>query len=162
MLRFDRREMRAAASDPGLLATDVAEYLVVRGMPFRAAHQLVAAAVRRTVEEGRTLRDMSAAEWRELTELADDDIVELFDIDSALRRRELPGAPGAEDGLAPAGAGGDARRQDAAGGHRAGAPAGRRQGGGRGRRARGAERPRGGAPPGALGEVEGLTLSSMG
>jgi argininosuccinate lyase len=94
VLRFRQREMRAAASDPGLLATDVAEYLVVRGMPFRTAHQLVAAAVRRTLEEGRTLRDMSAAEWREMTDLAQDDIVDLFDIDSALARRELPGAPG--------------------------------------------------------------------
>jgi argininosuccinate lyase len=93
-LRFRQRDMREAASDPGLLATDVAEYLVVRGMPFRAAHQLVATAVRRTLEEGRTLRDMTAAEWRELTELAQDDIVELFDVDSALARRELPGAPG--------------------------------------------------------------------
>ncbi len=94
VLRFKPAAMRAAASDPGLLATDVAEYLVVRGMPFRAAHQLVAAAVRRTLEEGRTLRDLSAAEWREMTHLAQGDIVELFDIDLALRRRELPGAPG--------------------------------------------------------------------
>jgi argininosuccinate lyase len=94
VLRFNRREMRAAASDPGLLATDVAEYLVVRGMPFRAAHQLVGAAVRRTLDEGRTLRDLTAAEWHEMTDLARDDIVDLFDIDSALRRRELPGGPG--------------------------------------------------------------------
>jgi len=50
--------------------------------------------VRSTVEEGRTLRDITAAQWREMTDLAGDDIVELFDIDAALRRREMPGAPG--------------------------------------------------------------------
>jgi argininosuccinate lyase len=94
VLRFDRRALRAAASDPLLLATDVAEYLVVRGMPFRAAHQLVAAAVRQTMEEGRTLRDLTAAQWREMSELAGDDIVELFEVDAALRRREIPGGPG--------------------------------------------------------------------
>jgi argininosuccinate lyase len=94
VLSVDERAMRAAASDPALLATDVAEYLVLRGMPFRAAHELVAAAVRRTVQQRRTLRDITIAEWRALTDLAADDIVELFDIDSALRRRELPGAPG--------------------------------------------------------------------
>ncbi len=94
VIRFRERAMRAAAADPSLLATDVAEYLVVRGMPFRAAHKLVAGAVRRTVEEGRTLRDLTVAEWRAMTELAGDDIVALFDLDSALRRRELPGAPG--------------------------------------------------------------------
>jgi argininosuccinate lyase len=94
VLRFNRRAMRAAASDPALLATDVAEYLVGRGLPFRAAHQVVAGAVRRTLAEGRTLRDISVAEWREMSDLAGDDVVELFDIDSALRRREMPGAPG--------------------------------------------------------------------
>ena len=94
VLRFNRRAMRAAASDPSLLATDVAEYLVMRGMPFRSAHQLVAAAVRRTLEEDRNLADLTVAEWRELTDLAGDDIVEIFDIDAALRRREIAGGPG--------------------------------------------------------------------
>ena len=94
VLRFNKLAMRAAASDPALLATDVAEYLVLRGMPFRAAHELVATAVRQTAKQGRTLRDITIAEWREMTDLAADDIVELFAIDSALRRRELPGAPG--------------------------------------------------------------------
>jgi argininosuccinate lyase len=94
VLRFDRGAMRAAASDPALLATDVAEHLVLRGMAFRAAHELVAAAVRRTSEEGRTLRDVTAEQWREMTGSAGDEIVELFDIDSALGRREIPGGPG--------------------------------------------------------------------
>ena len=94
VLRFNRGALRAAASDPALLATDVAEYLVTRGMPFRAAHHLVGAAVRRAGGEGRTLRDISAAEWRQMTDLAADGIVGLFDIDSALARRELPGGPG--------------------------------------------------------------------
>ncbi|HWF58303.1 MAG TPA: argininosuccinate lyase [Candidatus Dormibacteraeota bacterium] len=94
VLRFDRAAMRAAASDPALLATDVAEYLVVHGMPFRAAHELVGSLVRRTGEEGRTLRDLAVEQWRELTDLAGDDIVELFDVDAALRRREIPGGPG--------------------------------------------------------------------
>ncbi|MGH7721911.1 MAG: argininosuccinate lyase, partial [Candidatus Dormibacteria bacterium] len=93
-LRFDRRAMRAAASDPALLATDVAEHLVLRGMPFRAAHQLVGAAVRQTGDQGGTLRDISSARWHELTDLDGDEIVELFDVDQALRRREIPGGPG--------------------------------------------------------------------
>ncbi|HEY7926491.1 MAG: argininosuccinate lyase [Candidatus Dormibacteria bacterium] len=94
VLRFNPDALRAAASDPALLATDVAEYLVVRGMTFRAAHQLVGAAVRRAAEASRTLADISLAEWREMTDLADDDIVELFAVDSALQRREIPGGPG--------------------------------------------------------------------
>jgi argininosuccinate lyase len=94
VLRFNRRAMRAAASDPALLATDVAEYLVTRGTPFRAAHQLVASAVRLTSAGGLTLRDLTAAQWHEMTDLSGEDIVDLFDLDGALRRREIPGAPG--------------------------------------------------------------------
>jgi argininosuccinate lyase len=93
-LRFDTAAMRRAASDPMLLATDVAEHLVARGMPFREAHILVGAAVRRCVGEGRTLTDLSLEEWRGLSDLLDEEVLALFDVDAALRRRELPGGPG--------------------------------------------------------------------
>ena len=93
-LRFDEAAMRRAASDPMLLATDVAEHLVARGMPFREAHALVGAAVRRCVAERRTLADLSVGEWRQLSDRFDGEVVALFDVDAALRRRELPGGPG--------------------------------------------------------------------
>jgi argininosuccinate lyase len=93
-LRFDVAAMRRAASDPMLLATDVAEHLVARGMPFREAHALVGAAVRRCVADRRTLADLSVEEWRALSDRFDDEVVKLFDVDAALRRRELPGGPG--------------------------------------------------------------------
>jgi argininosuccinate lyase len=93
-LRFDVDAMRRAASDPMLLATDVAEHLVTRGVPFREAHALVGAAVRRCVAEQRTLADMSVEEWRALSDRFDEDVVGFFDVDGALRRRELPGGPG--------------------------------------------------------------------
>ncbi|MGO8686615.1 MAG: argininosuccinate lyase [Candidatus Dormibacteria bacterium] len=93
-LRFDTTAMRRAASDPMLLATDVAEHLVSRGMPFREAHRLVGAAVRRCVAERRTLADLGLEEWRGLSDLLDAEVLSLFDVDRALRRRELPGGPG--------------------------------------------------------------------
>ena len=40
-LKINRERMQAAASDPNLFATDLAEYLVKRGMPFRRAHAIV-------------------------------------------------------------------------------------------------------------------------
>ena len=93
-LRFAPEAMRRAASDPMLLATDVAEHLVARGMPFREAHVLVGAAVRRCVARGRTLADLTLEEWRELSDRFDAEVLGLFDVDRALRRRELPGGPG--------------------------------------------------------------------
>jgi argininosuccinate lyase len=93
-VRFDAAAMRRAASDPMLLATDVAEHLVARGLPFREAHLLVGAAVRRVLAEGRTLADLTVEEWRGISPLFGREVLGLFDVDSALRRRELPGGPG--------------------------------------------------------------------
>ena len=61
-LAFDRDRLAAAASDPLLLATDAAEALVVEGMPFRAAHEQVAAEVRSgTFDSARTARQSITA-----------------------------------------------------------------------------------------------------
>ena len=92
------------------------------------------------IEEGRTLRDLSVAEWRELTEPRAGRHRRALRRRLRAGRRELPGAPGPTDGVAPAGAGGDAGRQDPPGGDRARPPAGRRQGGG-GRRRQARPRP---------------------
>jgi len=91
---FDVAAMRAAASDPSLLATDVAEHLVQRGVPFRDAHRLVATAVRKSLSQQRTLRDLSLAEWRAISPAFDAGTPELFDLDTAVRRRDLDGGPG--------------------------------------------------------------------
>ncbi len=56
-----------------LLATDVADYLVARGMPFRRAHEVVGAMVRRLLAEGRDFSDLSLAEWRDASEMFGDD-----------------------------------------------------------------------------------------
>ena len=53
-----------AAASGLLLATDVADYLVAKGMPFREAHEVVGAMVRRLVAGKRTFDDMTLEEWR--------------------------------------------------------------------------------------------------
>jgi argininosuccinate lyase len=71
---FDRERMAAAAADELIAATDLADLLVRRGLPFREAHGVVAGLVRRAVESGRTLSDFSAQELAEHTPLlAEDD-----------------------------------------------------------------------------------------
>ena len=56
-----------------LLATDVADYLATRGVPFRRAHEIVGAMVRKLLAEGRDFSSMSLAEWRQASELFGDD-----------------------------------------------------------------------------------------
>jgi argininosuccinate lyase len=66
-------ERSGQAASGLLLATDVADYLVSRGMPFRRAHEVVGAMVRRLLAEGRDFSTMSMAEWREASEMFGDD-----------------------------------------------------------------------------------------
>jgi argininosuccinate lyase len=62
-----------AAASGLLLATDVADYLVSRGMPFRRAHEVVGAMVRRLLAEGRDFSDLTLAEWRDASEMFGED-----------------------------------------------------------------------------------------
>jgi len=66
-------EKSGRAASGLLLATDVADYLVSRGMPFRRAHEVVGAMVRRLLSEGRDFSDLSLAEWRDASEKFGDD-----------------------------------------------------------------------------------------
>ena len=72
-LTLDRARAEAAASGL-LLATDVADYLVGRGMPFRRAHEVVGALVRKLVAERREFASLGHDEWRAASELFADDI----------------------------------------------------------------------------------------
>jgi len=94
VVRFDVDSMRRAASDPALQATDVAEHLVANGVPFREAHEIVGALVAQTLAAGRTLADLDLDEWRAASDRFGPTVLDLFDPDSALRRRDVPGGPG--------------------------------------------------------------------
>lgn len=61
--QFDGKAMRRAASDPSSLATDIADDLVRRGVPFREAHRLVGTAVRIAQDSGRDIGGLEREEW---------------------------------------------------------------------------------------------------
>lgn len=84
---------RAAAADPSLLATDLADWLVRRGMPFRQAHQVVGAAVAVAEQLGRPLNGLTLKELREIHPLFNADALAVFDLNKALARRNIVGAP---------------------------------------------------------------------
>ncbi len=69
------RERAGAAASGLLLATDVADYLVGRGVPFRRAHEIVGALVRKLVAERRDFEQLSLADWRAASELFEADII---------------------------------------------------------------------------------------
>ncbi len=79
--------MREAANDPLLLATDLAEVLVLEGVPFRAAHEVVGRIVRHCVEGGHDLRELGRAALQEFHPAFRDDTGALLSLESALEHR---------------------------------------------------------------------------
>jgi argininosuccinate lyase len=77
-ITFDRERLAAAAADQFLAATDVADLLVRRGMPFREAHGVVAGLVRVAVEGGRRLSELTREELAEQSPLLDDEFYALL------------------------------------------------------------------------------------
>jgi argininosuccinate lyase len=69
------RERTTAAASGLLLATDVADYLVGRGVPFRRAHEITGALVRKLVAERRGFDSLSLDEWRAASDRFDADVV---------------------------------------------------------------------------------------
>jgi argininosuccinate lyase len=92
--RFHRDRCAAAVADPLLLATDVADYLVERGVPFREAHHAVGALVKLAETRGVPLPELPLAAVRTVHPALAADWTQCFDNARALRRRERTGMPG--------------------------------------------------------------------
>ena len=92
-VKVNAAKMEAAASDPNLLATDLAEYLVKKGMPFREAHEAIGKLVARAVAAGQALNNVSLLEMQEISRLFEDDVLAVFDLRSSMAKRTALGAP---------------------------------------------------------------------
>jgi len=92
-LKINRARMEAAANDPNLLATDLAEYLVKKGMPFREAHKIVGKLVADATDKAVTLNVIALTELKKLSPLFDVDVAEVFDVRRSLAARRASGAP---------------------------------------------------------------------
>ena len=85
--------LRAAADDPMLLATDLADYLVRKGLPFREAHEVVGRLTAFSLEHRRALNELTLDELRGFSKFFTADALRVFDLDKALESRKAPGAP---------------------------------------------------------------------
>ena len=91
------RACLSAASDPTLLATDLADYLVLKGLPFRQAHHVVGSVVALAEQSGKLLPQLSLAELRSVDATFGRDALRVFDLKRAMARRNLVGAPGTKE-----------------------------------------------------------------
>ncbi|HET9857207.1 MAG TPA: argininosuccinate lyase [Chthoniobacterales bacterium] len=92
-LKIDRERMEAAANDPHLLATDLAEYLVKKGVPFREAHAIVGRLVADAIAKGTKISALPPTELKKGSSLFDVDVAEVFDVRRSLAARRGIGAP---------------------------------------------------------------------
>jgi argininosuccinate lyase len=94
--RFHHERMRAALDD-AMLATDLADYLVERGVPFREAHRVTGALVRAAEQRGATLSTLPFEVYRDAHAAFDEDVLQVFDFGRSAAARRVAGAtaPGA-------------------------------------------------------------------
>lgn len=86
-----RDKVRQAASAGYLNATDLADYLVRKGLEFRKAHELVGRVVRHAIERGKPLEELPLEEYRELSDLFGDDLYDSLKLESSLASKSTIG-----------------------------------------------------------------------
>jgi argininosuccinate lyase len=89
-------ERMRVAIDPGMLATDLADYLVRKGLPFRQAHAVAGQAVQLAGKVGKPLDKLSELEFKNLSPLIDADVYHVFDPQQSVARHNVPGSTAPE------------------------------------------------------------------
>jgi argininosuccinate lyase len=92
-MKVNRDRMKAAVGDPSLLATDLAEYLVKKGVPFREAHGIVGRVVSDVIEKDKRLNEIPLTQLRKFSARFDVDVAKVFDVRRSLSARTAVGAP---------------------------------------------------------------------
>ena len=93
-MTFRKDVMEASAKRGFTNATDAADYLVNRGVPFRDAHGIVGQLVLACIERGIALDDLPLEEYRAISPVFDDDVYEAISMKTCVEKRTTVGAPG--------------------------------------------------------------------
>jgi argininosuccinate lyase len=88
---FRESALRQSASDPSLVATEIADYLVNHGVPFREAHEIVGKVLRAAEQDGLTVHEMPPDRLRAFSPAFGPDLAAMLTVDSALARRSVKG-----------------------------------------------------------------------
>ena len=94
--KFREARLRDAANDPSLVATELADYLVAAGVPFREAHEIVGKVLRAAEREGKSIREMPVEELKEFSPAFGRDVSAVLTVEAALARKSSPGGTAPE------------------------------------------------------------------
>lgn len=92
-MEVNEARTRAATSDPMLLATDLADYLVNHGVPFRQAHEVIGKLVAHSLAEKTAFADIPLAKYQEFSPAFESDLFACLNLETALAARQAVGAP---------------------------------------------------------------------
>ena len=95
-MRVLKENMRNAAAKGFINATDCADYLVKKGMPFRDAYKITGTLVARCIEQGLTLETLPLEQYKEMTELFDEDVYQAINLETCVKGRSSYGGPSPE------------------------------------------------------------------
>jgi argininosuccinate lyase len=93
-MRVNEERMRAACDDGFLTATDLADYLAKKGIPFRKAHGITGKIVRYCEERGKRLKDLSLKEFRSFSTRIEEDVRDAISLSNSVRMRKTRGGTG--------------------------------------------------------------------
>ena len=88
--------MRKAAAKGFINATDCADYLVKKGMPFRTAYKITGGLVAHCIELGTTLEELPLADYKKQSDLFTDDVYKAISLDTCVMQRKAAGGPAPE------------------------------------------------------------------
>ena len=93
-MKFRRDVMEESAKKGFTNATDAADYLVRKGMPFRDAHSVIGRLVLECIDKDKSIEEMTLEELKEISSMFDEDIYEAVSMKTCVERRLTKGAPG--------------------------------------------------------------------
>lgn len=94
--RVLKENMRNAAAKGFINATDCADYLVYKGLPFRDAYKATGELVALCIDKGLTLETLPIAEYKKVCDIFDTDVYEAIDLDNCVKKRTVKGGPSPE------------------------------------------------------------------
>lgn len=96
-MKVNKEKMENAAKEGFINATDCADYLVKKGLPFRSAYKIVGELVSYSIDNNKTLDTLSIEEYKKYSDLFEEDIYEAIDLKTCVRQRKSYGGPAPEN-----------------------------------------------------------------
>ena len=95
-MKINKENMRAGASGGFTNATDAADYLVKKGMPFRQAHEVIGKMVLYAIQNNKSLEEFTMEEFKKCSDIIEDDIYNAISMETCVNERKIIGAPAPE------------------------------------------------------------------